>query len=126
MAIQKFHPKAKLAKPRSSIFILTASIACIAVLYLVSSILSAPGSIQKMVNSPQDRHTLHEKYLYWGSRIDCPGKHCDSCEGLGHQESSLRCALEEALFLGRFVCLCFLPILEMGGCVLYRLNLLVT
>ncbi|KAM7270578.1 hypothetical protein ACFE04_029792 [Oxalis oulophora] len=46
-------------------------------------------------------HTLHEKYLYWGSRIDCPGKHCDSCEGLGHQESSLRCALEEAMVLNR-------------------------
>ncbi|CAL9111371.1 unnamed protein product [Musa textilis] len=44
---------------------------------------------------------LERKYLYWGSRIDCPGKHCDSCAGLGHQESSLRCALEEALFLQR-------------------------
>lgn len=42
-----------------------------------------------------------DKYLYWGSRVDCPGKHCGSCAGLGHQESSLRCALEEALFLGR-------------------------
>ncbi|KAF2288467.1 hypothetical protein GH714_007724 [Hevea brasiliensis] len=46
-------------------------------------------------------HSLHDKYLYWGSKIDCPGKHCDSCEGLGHQESSLRCALEEAMFLNR-------------------------
>ncbi|RWW24447.1 hypothetical protein BHE74_00002626 [Ensete ventricosum] len=45
---------------------------------------------------------LERKYLYWGSRIDCPGKHCDSCAGLGHQESSLRCALEEALFLQRW------------------------
>lgn len=119
MAIQKIHPKAKSAKPRSSIFLLTASIACIAVLYLVSSLVSAPGSIQKMVNSPQNRHTLHEKYLYWGSRIDCPGKHCDSCEGLGHQESSLRCALEEALFLGRtFVMpsrLCINPIHNKKG-----------
>jgi hypothetical protein len=42
------------------------------------------------------------KYLYWGSRIDCPGKCCDECAGLGHQESSLRCALEEALVLNRF------------------------
>lgn len=41
------------------------------------------------------------RYLYWGSRIDCPGKHCEACEGLGHQESSLRCALEEAMFLHR-------------------------
>ncbi|KAG6525719.1 hypothetical protein ZIOFF_015686 [Zingiber officinale] len=40
------------------------------------------------------------KYLYWGNRVDCPGKHCDTCAGLGHQESSLRCALDEALFLG--------------------------
>lgn len=43
----------------------------------------------------------HQQYLYWGYRIDCPGKHCDTCAGLGHQESSLRCALEEALVLGR-------------------------
>ncbi|XP_057785472.1 uncharacterized protein LOC131003015 [Salvia miltiorrhiza] len=117
MAIHKIHPKAKLTKPRSSIFILTASIACIAVLYLVSSLVSAPGSIQNIV--PQNRHTLHDKYLYWGSRIDCPGKHCDSCEGLGHQESSLRCALEEALFLGRtFVMpsrLCINPIHNKKG-----------
>lgn len=103
MAIQKSHPKSKLAKPRSSIFMLVASIACIGVLYLVSTLVSAPGSIQNGVRRPKNRHTLHEKYLYWGSRIDCPGKHCDSCAGLGHQESSLRCALEEALFLGRYV-----------------------
>ncbi|PQP96341.1 cyanate hydratase [Prunus yedoensis var. nudiflora] len=32
-------------------------------------------------------------------QIDCPGKHCESCGGLGHQESSLRCALEEDMFL---------------------------
>ncbi|KAH0912244.1 hypothetical protein HID58_035565 [Brassica napus] len=46
-------------------------------------------------------HTLSEKYLYWGNRIDCPGKNCETCAGLGHQESSLRCALEEAMFLNR-------------------------
>ncbi|XP_042050361.1 uncharacterized protein LOC121795810 [Salvia splendens] len=111
------HPKSKLAKSRSSIFILTASIACIAVLYLVACLVSAPTSIQNIA-SP-NRHTLHDKYLYWGSRIDCPGKHCDSCEGLGHQESSLRCALEEALFLGRtFVMpsrLCINPIHNKKG-----------
>ncbi|KAK6149034.1 hypothetical protein DH2020_016559 [Rehmannia glutinosa] len=104
MAILKTHPKAKSAKPRSQILILTASIACIAVLYLVSSLLSTNGfsfSTPRSIRDPKNRHTLHEKYLYWGSKIDCPGKHCDSCEGLGHQESSLRCALEEALFLGR-------------------------
>jgi hypothetical protein len=43
------------------------------------------------------------KYLYWGSRIDCPGKCCDECAGLAHQESSLRCALEEALVLNRYL-----------------------
>lgn len=41
------------------------------------------------------------RYLYWGDKIDCPGKHCAACEGLGHQESSLRCALEEAMILKR-------------------------
>ncbi|XP_057873983.2 uncharacterized protein LOC131079962 isoform X3 [Cryptomeria japonica] len=41
------------------------------------------------------------RYLYWGDKIDCPGKHCEACEGLGHQESSLRCALEEAMLLKR-------------------------
>lgn len=41
------------------------------------------------------------RYLYWGSGVDCPGKHCVRCGGLGHQESSLRCALEEAMFLNR-------------------------
>ncbi|KAM3364380.1 hypothetical protein ACQJBY_014618 [Aegilops geniculata] len=48
-----------------------------------------------------DKRESSRKYLYWGARIDCPGKHCSSCAGLGHQESSLRCALEEALFLDR-------------------------
>ena len=48
-----------------------------------------------------DKREGNRKYLYWGTRIDCPGKHCGSCAGLGHQESSLRCALEEALFLDR-------------------------
>ncbi|KAL6555327.1 hypothetical protein OROGR_006585 [Orobanche gracilis] len=108
MAILKTHPKTKSAKPRSSIFILTVPIACIAVLYLVSSLVSitrfsltSSRSIRDLVKNPKNRHALQDKYLYWGSRIDCPGKHCDSCEGLGHQESSLRCALEEALFLER-------------------------
>jgi hypothetical protein len=48
-----------------------------------------------------DKRDGNRRYLYWGSRVDCPGKHCGSCAGLGHQESSLRCALEEALFLDR-------------------------
>lgn len=49
----------------------------------------------------RESDAYEHKYLYWGDRIDCPGKHCDSCEGLGHQESSLRCALEEAMILQR-------------------------
>lgn len=44
------------------------------------------------------------RYLYWGLRVDCPGKRCVRCGGLGHQESSLRCALEEAMFLNRWWC----------------------
>ena len=48
-----------------------------------------------------DKRDGNRRYLYWGSRVDCPGKHCGSWAGLGHQESSLRCALEEALFLDR-------------------------
>ncbi|CAN6898369.1 unnamed protein product [Brassica oleracea] len=59
--------------------------------------------IDYFVRSPRGKreHTLSEKYLYWGNRIDCPGKNCETCAGLGHQESSLRCALEEAMFLNR-------------------------
>ncbi|KAJ8759967.1 hypothetical protein K2173_010823 [Erythroxylum novogranatense] len=104
-----FRPK---PKPRFPIFIFVICVAAIALLYLISSVISTngfsfpssivtikdlmrPGKLKRKV------HTIHEKYLYWGDRIDCPGKHCESCEGLGHQESSLRCALEEAMFLNR-------------------------
>ncbi|KAL2483029.1 hypothetical protein Fot_38375 [Forsythia ovata] len=103
MAIQKIY-RAKSTKPRSPILILIASIACIAVLYLASSVVSTIGfsfSSPRSLKNPKNRRSENEKYLYWGSKIDCPGKHCESCEGLGHQESSLRCALEEALFLDR-------------------------
>ncbi|XP_042408183.1 uncharacterized protein LOC121997695 isoform X1 [Zingiber officinale] len=75
----------------------TASVAVAIVWILLSPLVHPP-------RSPQGREPsrgLDRKYLYWGGRIDCPGKHCDSCAGLGHQESSLRCALEEALFLQR-------------------------
>ncbi|CAM8989321.1 unnamed protein product [Rhodiola kirilowii] len=57
--------------------------------------------IQVFPDEKQINGESPDKYLYWGSRIDCPGKHCDTCAGLGHQESSLRCALEEALYLQR-------------------------
>ncbi|XP_030927911.1 uncharacterized protein LOC115954149 isoform X1 [Quercus lobata] len=101
-------------KPRSQILFFTLAIAAIALLYLFSTLMSTSGfsfssssKTLNMVFNPNNRngheriHKGHEKYLYWGDRIDCPGKHCDSCEGLGHQESSLRCALEEAMFLKR-------------------------
>ncbi|KAJ4843990.1 hypothetical protein Tsubulata_046449 [Turnera subulata] len=102
--------KAKPLKTRSLIFTLLICSSGIAFLYLVSSLVSTHGFsfpaprlfYRALHHKPQRRlHTLHDKYLYWGYRIDCPGKHCDSCEGLGHQESSLRCALEEAMFLNR-------------------------
>ncbi|PIA53829.1 hypothetical protein AQUCO_00900427v1 [Aquilegia coerulea] len=107
MAIYRI-PKSK-QRPRSPILILGISIIAIAFLCIFSSsistnILSFPSSsilLNYSKNYKQD-HTYEKKYLYWGNRIDCPGKHCDSCEGLGHQESSLRCALEEAIFLQRW------------------------
>ncbi|KAK9062452.1 hypothetical protein SSX86_019638 [Deinandra increscens subsp. villosa] len=96
-------PKTTRIKPksRSPIWLLTASISAIALLYLLSSLISTTGSIQTPVFHINTHRTTTDKFLYWGSRIDCPGKHCDSCAGLGHQESSLRCALEEAIFLHR-------------------------
>ena len=103
-------PKALKSKPRvrSPIPIMIfMCITAIALLFLFSSKDSTNGFSFSSVkthlkkNARQRQHSLHDKYLYWGDRIDCPGKHCDSCEGLGHQESSLRCALEEAFFLNR-------------------------
>ncbi|KAF4364619.1 hypothetical protein F8388_015310 [Cannabis sativa] len=89
--------------------LLSATQTSMALLFLVSSLLSTNGSLFSYnaseyiakLKRPKYRPTGNEKYLYWGNKIDCPGKHCDSCEGLGHQESSLRCALEEAMFLQR-------------------------
>ncbi|CAI9271570.1 unnamed protein product [Lactuca saligna] len=103
-------PKTSKIKPksRSPIFLLTVAITSIAILYLCSSLISTTGSntlqipISRFIDKTKSLHrTDTEKFLYWGNRIDCPGKHCESCEGLGHQESSLRCALEEAIFLHR-------------------------
>ncbi|KAL2895834.1 DNA-directed RNA polymerase subunit beta' [Bienertia sinuspersici] len=99
-------PKSHLSKP---ILILAVSITGIAFLFLFSSFISTTGF---SFSSPKIIHYVFnntriissqksEKFLYWGYRIDCPGKHCDTCAGLGHQESSLRCALEEAMFLQR-------------------------
>ncbi|XP_057727899.1 uncharacterized protein LOC130943862 [Arachis stenosperma] len=97
MAIQRGFSKSKATRSAtSSILVLAATVTAIAIIFLIFSLLSTTSSNP---NSPQ--HHQLRRYLYWGDRIDCPGKHCDSCEGLGHQESSLRCALEEALFLQR-------------------------
>ncbi|KAL7197700.1 hypothetical protein ACSBR2_020258 [Camellia fascicularis] len=126
MAIRKT-PKSK-QKPRSGILILTVSIAVIAFLCLISSLNSTNGfSFSSTKNSDNlyyhRPYNSSEKYLFWGNRIDCPGKHCQSCEGLGHQESSLRCALEEAMFLQRtFVMpsrMCISPIHNKKG-ILYQ------
>ncbi|XP_030463737.1 uncharacterized protein LOC115683366 isoform X3 [Syzygium oleosum] len=109
MAVSKTHkPK---SKPGSPLSFLVASVVAIALLFLLSALASTFGvslpsssrtlEIVGLLKRPKHQHSLHDKYLYWGGRIDCPGKHCDSCAGLGHQESSLRCALEEAMFLKR-------------------------
>ncbi|PKI31958.1 hypothetical protein CRG98_047676, partial [Punica granatum] len=96
------------SRPRISASLVFICIAVIALVFLLCSLSSTIGSslspygtseIVARWGRPKHQHSLHDKYLYWGNKIDCPGKHCDSCEGLGHQESSLRCALEEAMFL---------------------------
>ncbi|XP_049402565.1 uncharacterized protein LOC125866272 [Solanum stenotomum] len=107
MAIQKTH-KGK-TKPRSPTLILTVSIVAITLLYIASTLFSPNGfsfstsitSKNSVFSKNRRQHNGPHKYIYWGNRIDCPGKHCDTCAGLGHQESSLRCALEEAMFLQR-------------------------
>ncbi|KAI3421572.1 O-fucosyltransferase family protein [Psidium guajava] len=108
MAVKKtLKPK---PKPGFPLLYLIAPVVAITLLFLLSSLASTFGvslsssrtlEIVGILRRQKHQHSLHDKYLYWGNRIDCPGKHCDSCEGLGHQESSLRCALEEAMFLKR-------------------------
>ncbi|EEF40201.1 conserved hypothetical protein [Ricinus communis] len=128
-------PKPKLSSP---ILTTVICISSIALLFLFSSLISTNGFSFSSPNThniivdiirptkPTRPHSLHDKYLYWGNRIDCPGKHCDSCEGLGHQESSLRCALEEAIFLNRtFVmpsAMCINPIHNKKGILHHSSN----
>ncbi|KAI4300898.1 hypothetical protein L6164_034225 [Bauhinia variegata] len=122
-------------KPRSPILLLVVAITAIALLFLLSSLVSTDESSplssksrENVVKFKEQKHpgTGHERYLYWGSRIDCPGKHCESCEGLGHQESSLRCALEEAMYLQRtFVMpsrMCINPIHNKKGILHQAIN----
>ncbi|XP_006650113.1 uncharacterized protein LOC102720777 [Oryza brachyantha] len=86
--------------PARALLTAFAATAALAILCLVSS--SSPTSSFRGSWGPAAAAAKgSDKYLYWGGRVDCPGKHCGACAGLGHQESSLRCALEEALFLGR-------------------------
>ncbi|KAL8142979.1 hypothetical protein V2J09_016011 [Rumex salicifolius] len=112
MAIPR-NPKAKPWQGRPPILLIALGVTAISVLFLLSSMsstsISSPSSSSPKFfeNIVRSAH-LHvrgggrnDKYLYWGYGIDCPGKHCDTCAGLGHQESSLRCALEEALVLQR-------------------------
>ncbi|CAM8882913.1 unnamed protein product [Rhodiola kirilowii] len=105
--------KPKLARSRTSTIPLLLTISVISVLYILFTSSSSSRSSQlvpkTLINpgnqkSGADGNELvdEKKYLYWGSRIDCPGKHCNTCAGLGHQESSLRCALEEAMYLHRW------------------------
>ncbi|CAD6211296.1 unnamed protein product [Miscanthus lutarioriparius] len=89
-------PRVPPLPPARTLLTAFAAAAALAVLCLVSS---SPAA--SLSGSWRSGAWSGDKYLYWGSRVDCPGKHCGSCAGLGHQESSLRCALEEALFLGR-------------------------
>ncbi|KAM0908881.1 hypothetical protein ACQ4PT_015157 [Festuca glaucescens] len=83
--------------PARTLMTAFAAAATLAVLCLFSSSSPTPS----LSSSRRSGADSGDRYLYWGGRVDCPGKHCGSCAGLGHQESSLRCALEEALFLGR-------------------------
>ncbi|KAL9665682.1 hypothetical protein QQ045_021103 [Rhodiola kirilowii] len=104
--------KPKSARSRTSTIPLLLTISVISVLYILFTSSSSSRSsklVPKTLINPgnqksgADGNELvdEKKYLYWGSRIDCPGKHCNTCAGLGHQESSLRCALEEAMYLQR-------------------------
>ncbi|PNY14706.1 hypothetical protein L195_g011390 [Trifolium pratense] len=125
MAFNNRISKGKPKPLRSRIILLTATLGVIAFLFLLSSFLFTNGSSKPQFNNHFYNHNNNEKYLYWGTRIDCPGKHCGSCEGLGHQESSLRCALEEAIYLRRtFVMpsrMCINPIHNKKG-ILHRSN----
>ncbi|GAB2221662.1 hypothetical protein Droror1_Dr00012847 [Drosera rotundifolia] len=102
-------PRSMKLKPTSPIRILSLSITFVALIFILSSLIStthfssssSSSKEEEVIASDLGRNSGDDKYLYWGYRIDCPGKHCDTCAGLGHQESSLRCALEEALFLRR-------------------------
>ncbi|KAF3791475.1 hypothetical protein EJ110_NYTH08361 [Nymphaea thermarum] len=98
MAIQRISRNKP--RPTSLLFIVLISATILIVLFSFPSSDSASRSYVKTIRPTEDAREW-KGYLYWGDRIDCPGKHCDSCEGLGHQESSLRCALEEAMVLRR-------------------------
>ncbi|CAN1318866.1 hypothetical protein LINPERPRIM_LOCUS30989 [Linum perenne] len=104
---QKVKPKLRSSIPNLLILVSAIGIICIYTCLISTNEFSINSItfIKRIMRPKRSRriHTLHDKYLYWGFGIDCPGIHCDcdSCQGFGHQESSLRCALQEALFLNR-------------------------
>ncbi|KAK8952944.1 hypothetical protein KSP40_PGU003911 [Platanthera guangdongensis] len=108
MAISR-NPRSKHSKQRSRFLLLAMAAVVTGLIWVLFSSSSTPAYLFPFPLSGASANAserdsssgLERKYLYWGNRIDCPGKHCDSCEGLGHQESSLRCAIEEALYLKR-------------------------
>ncbi|XP_020107961.1 uncharacterized protein LOC109723878 isoform X3 [Ananas comosus] len=110
------------------VLLLLLVVVVVVVVAMVISILSFSSSSSSSSYDRYKEYCKHDnhRYVYWGERIDCPGKHCDSCAGLGHQESSLRCALEEALFLRRvFVMpsrMCINPIHNKKGILRRRSN----
>ncbi|KAL6593987.1 hypothetical protein ACP70R_048888 [Stipagrostis hirtigluma subsp. patula] len=93
-------PRVPPLPPARTLLTAFAAAAALAVLCLLSSS-SSSSRAASLSGAWRSGAKNGDRYLYWGGRVDCPGKHCGSCAGLGHQESSLRCALEEALFLGR-------------------------
>uniref|UniRef100_A0A1J3K318 Uncharacterized protein n=2 Tax=Noccaea caerulescens TaxID=107243 RepID=A0A1J3K318_NOCCA len=111
MATMSKTHRSKATPVSKRLVLLLCILAAVALLILFSSVVSTGGLglayrntlLDYFVKSPRNKrhHSLWDKYLYWGDRIDCPGKNCETCAGLGHQESSLRCALEEAMFLNR-------------------------
>ncbi|KAL6878347.1 hypothetical protein ACP4OV_012517 [Aristida adscensionis] len=99
-------PRVPPLPPARTLLTALAAVAALAALCLLSSSSSSSSSSFPAASLSGSwrsgaKSVNGDRYLYWGGRVDCPGKHCGSCAGLGHQESSLRCALEEALFLGR-------------------------
>ncbi|GER51910.1 dual specificity protein phosphatase, partial [Striga asiatica] len=112
MAIPKANPKAKSTKPRSPFLILTTSIACIAVLYLASSLLSTPGlsastssSLQGLVNKPKNRHTLQENTCIGAAKSIALENTATRVKVWGTMNLALGVPLKRRCFLGEVIIL---------------------